>query len=98
MPYSPVPNLPQSAGYPDCLLHELQSASLPEALITVTHTFQPWLLSSLPPFDIIGGFPPCTQVWRLLNMSAPYAIATFQSLPISLPERQSFWFLVQHCS
>jgi hypothetical protein len=71
------------------LLHELQSISLPEDLITVTHNFQPWLISSLSPSDTLGGFPPCSQVWRLLNTSAPYAIVTFPILPTSLPERPS---------
>jgi hypothetical protein len=54
--YSPVPDLPQSSGYPICLLHELKSANLPEDLITVTHTFQPWLLSSVPPSDTLVVF------------------------------------------
>jgi hypothetical protein len=72
------------------LLHELQSASLPEDLITVTHTFQPWLLSSVPSFDTLGGFPPCSQVWQLFNISAPYAMVAFQALPTSLPKRLSF--------
>jgi hypothetical protein len=83
--------------YSDCLLHELQSASLPEDLITITHTFQPWLLSSVPPSDTLGGFPPCFQVWRLLMPllhSRP-----FQRL---FPNARPFWvscstlFLVQY--
>jgi hypothetical protein len=54
------------------------------------HTFQPWLLSSVLPSDTLLCFPPCSYVWRLLNISAPYDVVAFQALPKSLPERPSF--------
>jgi hypothetical protein len=69
-------------------------------LVTISHTFQLLLVSSQSS-DILGGFPPFTQMCLFLNTSAPYAIAVFQAFPQFSPSFHRLrvpcfaWFLIQ---
>jgi hypothetical protein len=58
----------------------------PEDLVTVSHTFQSWLVSS-PSSNNLGSFLPLPQMYLFLSTSAPYDIAAIQFLLTSPPER-----------
>jgi hypothetical protein len=58
----PIPRSSFPTWNSECSLPELQSDGFPEDLVTLSHTFHSWLLSSDQSSGTVCGFPPFPQM------------------------------------